>query len=96
MPSRGLIRQFADCLEIEAEWHWKPHYAQTARYWLENFDRNEDRILEILRTVYGGDASLWLRRWRLFFLATIGLFGHAMGEEWGVSHYLLTPVRSQC
>ena len=97
MPSRGLIRQFADCLEVEAEWHWNGrHYAQTARYWLENFDRNEDRILEILRTVYGADASLWLRRWRLFFLATIGLFGHAMGEEWGVSHYLLTPVRSQC
>ena len=96
MPSRGLIRQFADCLEVEAEWHWNGrHYAQTARHWLENFDRNEDRILEILRNVYGADASLWLRRWRLFFLATIGLFGHAMGEEWGVSHYLLAPVRSQ-
>ena len=25
------------------------------------------------------------------FLATAGLFGHAKGEEWGVSHYRLGP-----
>ena len=31
--------------------------------------------------------DLWRRRWRLFFLATAGLFGHANGDEWGVSHY---------
>jgi cyclopropane-fatty-acyl-phospholipid synthase len=30
-----------------------------------------------------------MRRWRWFFLATAGLFGHAAGTEWGVSHYLL-------
>ena len=35
------------------------------------------------------DAVLWGRRWRLFFLATEGLFGHAKGEEWAVSHYRL-------
>ena len=28
-----------------------------------------------------------MRRWRLFFLATSGLFGYADGREWGVSHY---------
>jgi cyclopropane-fatty-acyl-phospholipid synthase len=32
------------------------------------------------------------RRWQLFFLATMGLFGHAAREEWGVSHYRLTPA----
>jgi cyclopropane-fatty-acyl-phospholipid synthase len=32
-------------------------------------------------------------RWRLFFLATSGLFGHRGGEEWGVSHYRLRPVQ---
>ena len=35
---------------------------------------------------------LWRRRWRLFFLATEGLFGDSNGEEWGVSHYRLRPV----
>ena len=25
-------------------------------------------------------------------LATAGLFGHAGGEEWGVSHYRMRPV----
>jgi cyclopropane-fatty-acyl-phospholipid synthase len=34
-----------------------------------------------------------MRRWRLFFLATAGLFGHRGGNEWGVAHYLLKPVR---
>ena len=47
---------------------------------------------DILRDVYGPDASLWHRRWRLFYLATAGLFGHAGGSEWGVSHYLLRPA----
>jgi len=28
-----------------------------------------------------------MRRWRWFFLATAGLFGHADGSEWGISHY---------
>ena len=41
---------------------------------------------------YGKDAELWRRRWRLFFLATAGLFGHRGGEEWGVSHYRLAPA----
>ena len=46
----------------------------------------------VLRDVYGADAALWKRRWRLFFLATAGLFGHAGGAEWGVSHYRLRPL----
>jgi cyclopropane-fatty-acyl-phospholipid synthase len=29
-----------------------------------------------------------MRRWRCFFLAAAGLFGHAKGAECGVSHYL--------
>jgi cyclopropane-fatty-acyl-phospholipid synthase len=94
MPSRNLIRQFADCFSVDAEWWWNGrHYERTARDWLDNFDRNADAVFEVLRSVYGGDARLWQRRWRLFFLATMGLFGHAAGEEWGVSHYRLIPTR---
>ena len=33
--------------------------------------------------------GLWRRRWRLFFLATAGLFSEAGGDVWGVSHYRL-------
>jgi cyclopropane-fatty-acyl-phospholipid synthase len=95
MPSRGLIRQFPDCFAVEAEWSWSgEHYRRTAAGWLKNFDANADDIAKVLRRVYGRDARLWQRRWRLFFLATMGLFGHASGEEWGVNHYRLTPVRS--
>ena len=61
--------------------------------WLANFDRNGEAVFAVLKGIYGRDAKLWQRRWRLFFLATAGLFGHAGGEEWGVSHYRLTPAR---
>ena len=34
-----------------------------------------------------GVLSVFIAVW----LATAGLFGHAGGEEWGVSHYRLRP-----
>jgi hypothetical protein len=46
----------------------------------------------ILRDIYGADTALWRRRWRLFFLATAGLFDHASGGDWGVSHFRLRPL----
>ena len=93
MPSHNLIRQFPDLFEVEADWRWSGrHYERTALDWLANYDRNDAVIRPILEQVYGRDASLWRRRWRLFFLATAGLFGHRGGEEWGVSHYRLKPA----
>ena len=93
MPSHNLIRQFGDLFTVEKDWRWSGrHYARTANQWLESFDTNLVRIDPVLRNVYGEDADLWRRRWRLFYLATAGLFVHAGGEEWGVSHYLLKPV----
>ena len=93
MPSHKLIRQFSGSFEIENEWFWSGvNYQKTAAHWLENFDRNANSIRNIMRDVYGPDAALWQRRWRLFFLATMGLFGHNDGNEWGVSHYRLSPV----
>ncbi len=91
MPSHGLIKQFPDLFALEAEWRWKgTHYARTARDWLANYDRRADAITEVLERVYGAEAGLWRRRWRLFFLATEGLFGYHEGDTWGVSHYRLT------
>jgi cyclopropane-fatty-acyl-phospholipid synthase len=93
MPSHGLIRHFDSLFTVEAEWLWNGvHYQRTALDWLANYDRNAPRIAEILQGVYGADWVLWRRRWRLFFLATAGLFGNSNGTEWGVSHYRLAPV----
>lgn len=93
MPSHGLVREFGESFVVEKDWRWNGrHYERTARDWLDNFDRNHDAIHSLFETTYGKDAILWMRRWRLFFLATAGLFGHASGEEWGVSHYRLRPA----
>jgi cyclopropane-fatty-acyl-phospholipid synthase len=93
MPSHELIHRFSDIYKVEAEWKWNgQHYEKTAKHWLENFDRNDEAVRRILSECYGKDAQVWHRRWRLFFLATAGLFGHNNGETWGVSHYRLSPA----
>lgn len=96
MPSHDLPRQFPDLFTVETDWRWSgEHYARTARQWLENFDAKRATIDPILAEVYGSHATVWRRRWRLFFLATAGLFGHRGGEEWGVSHYRMRPVAQE-
>ena len=93
MPSQGLIRCFPEQFAVEAEWRWSGiHYQRTALDWLANYDCHHARITALLTQTYGDDAGLWRRRWRLFFLATAGLFGHDAGREWGVSHYRLAPA----
>lgn len=93
MPSRGLMYRFPDLYDVADRWDWNGrHYARTARDWLVNCDRNRAEILDLFAGVYGDAARLWLRRWRLFYLATEGLFGYAGGTTWGVSHYALRPT----
>lgn len=93
MPSHDLAHQFSETFAVERDWRWNGrHYERTALDWLRNFDANQTAIRKIFEETYGRDSALWMRRWRLFFLATAGLFGHAKGEEWGVSHYLLKPA----
>jgi cyclopropane-fatty-acyl-phospholipid synthase len=93
MPSHGLIRQFPDLFAVEDEWRWSgDHYRRTAEDWLVNYDRNAAPIQAVLEDAYGRDWPLWRRRWRLFFLATAGLFGERGGDVWGVSHYRLKPA----
>jgi cyclopropane-fatty-acyl-phospholipid synthase len=95
MPSHKLIREFGALFSVEREWQWSGvHYQRTALDWLANFDAHIDAIEPILQSVYGAETALWRRRWRLFVLATAGLFGHADGSEWGVSHYRLRPVNA--
>jgi cyclopropane-fatty-acyl-phospholipid synthase len=93
MPSHTMVRRFDRFFAVEDEWVWSgTQYRRTAMDWLANYDRNADEIAVILRSVYKGDWALWRRRWRLFFLATAGLFGNSGGTEWAVSHYRLAPV----
>ena len=90
MPSHGLMHHFPQHFSVEQEWWWNgSQYQRTALDWLKNFDSNRVALDRILVSVYGADAALWRRRWRLFFLATAGLFGHDGGNSWGVSHYRL-------
>jgi len=93
MPAHDLVHRFPDLFAVEAEWRWSgENYRRTAMDWLNNFDARQDEILPILRQVYGHDAGVWRKRWRLFFMATAGLWGHAGGSEWGVGHYRLVPI----
>lgn len=93
MPSHDLISACCGSFRVEEDWQWSgEHYARTARHWLANFSANSAEIDRILRGVYGADARVWRQRWRLFFLATEGLFGHDGGRVWGVSHYRLASV----
>ncbi len=93
MPAQDLPHRFPDLFAVDAEWRWSgENYRRTAMDWLNNFDAHQAEITPILKAVYGKDAGLWRRRWRLFFLATAGLWGHADGSEWGVGHYRLRPV----
>jgi cyclopropane-fatty-acyl-phospholipid synthase len=86
------MRKFPDLFTVAGEWWWSGrNYERTALDWLANFDANITAIRPILKATYGVAARRWETRWRLFFLATAGLFGHGGGEEWGVVHYLLRP-----
>ena len=92
MPAHDLVHRFPDLFSVEAEWRWSgENYRRTAMDWLSNFDARQEEIMPILKDVYGRDAGVWRKRWRLFFMATAGLWGHAGGSEWGIGHYRLSP-----
>jgi cyclopropane-fatty-acyl-phospholipid synthase len=91
MPSETLLERFQDHLTLERRWTVDgTHYQKTSNHWLENLDRNRAAALESLRPVYGRDAALWLRRWRVFYMSCAELFGYAGGREWRVGHYLFS------
>lgn len=94
MPSQDLAGAFPDLFEVEAEERWSGvHYQRTANDWLANMDRNPEAVSRAMREAYGAALEpLWTRRWRRFFMATAGLFGHADGTVWGVGHYRLKPA----
>ena len=95
MPSDDLALRFQGALHLLHRWRWDGrHYESTANAWLSNLDRQRAQALTILGATYGAaEASLWLQRWRLFFMACAELFGYRNGQEWWVSHYLFERPR---
>lgn len=95
MPSADLPLRFQKDLSLLRQWQWNGrHYERTANAWLQNMDRNQDRIMPVLRETYGeAAAAKWFQRWRIFFMACAELFGHAGGGEWFVSHYLFEKAQ---
>lgn len=90
MPSDDLALRFQDRLRLLSRWRWDGrHYEKTANAWLANLDARRDAALPVLAGVYGElQATQWLQRWRIFFMACAELFGYRNGGEWWVSHYL--------
>lgn len=91
MPSDDILCYFQDDLKIVDRWRVDGrHYAQTSEHWLQNFDRNIDKIRAILRATYGaGEATKWEAYWRTFYLSVAELFGYNGGQEWHIAHFLL-------
>ena len=89
MPSADTLLHFQQDLAIEDRWLLPgTHYQRTANHWLENQDRNEREVLEVLAAAYGSeDARRWSQRWRMFWMACAELFGYEEGRQWLVAHY---------
>jgi cyclopropane-fatty-acyl-phospholipid synthase len=89
MPSHDLFSHFQQHLKLADTWQVDGrHYARTSELWLQNLDRERERVLPVLAEAYGPEAAeQWFHRWRAFFLACAELFGFNAGQEWWVSHY---------
>ena len=90
MPSEDLPLFFQDDLKIIDQWSWSGiHYEMTANAWLKNIDANKNKVMPVLKNIYGkNDSKKWFQRWRIFFMSCAELWGYENGKEWKVVHYL--------
>ena len=96
MPSHDIFSHFEDDFVVERKWKINGlHYAKTCNLWLQNHYRKKKNIIDIFSKHYPNPRQ-WFIRWQLFFLACEELFACNEGNEWFVSHYLLTPKIASC
>ena len=94
MPSHDLILNFADDMVVQERWALSGHhYAKTLAAWLERLDGNREAALAVLRRHAGSRAAAKrvLGTWRLFLISTEQVWAFNDGNDWMVSHYLLSP-----
>ena len=92
MPSKDLLHYFLDHFSLEKQWALPgTHYRYTLEAWLQKMDRQRNQIYPLFIETYGaGEAEKWWNYWRIFFLSCAEFFGFREGNEWFISHYLLT------
>jgi len=92
MPSHDLFLFFQRDLILEKRWAVDGrNYAKTSELWLQGMDAKKAEVLKIFEKCYGkNDASRWVQRWRMFYLAVAEFFATNKGSEWLVSHYLFS------
>jgi cyclopropane-fatty-acyl-phospholipid synthase len=92
MPSDSLALHLQEDLVVKDHWRVSGlHYARTLDSWLALLDSRKEKAMDILAESFGQDqARTHFNRWRLFLLACSELFGFHGGNEWLVSHYLMS------
>ncbi|MDA0163084.1 cyclopropane-fatty-acyl-phospholipid synthase family protein [Solirubrobacter ginsenosidimutans] len=96
MPSHDLMLRFQEHLVVQDRWAVSgTHYARTLRAWLDRLDANSAEALALLEAQFGRrEARRQLAAWRLFMLSASEIWDFNGGNDWLVSHYLLTARRS--
>src|SRR5262249_51455752 len=65
------------------------HYSKTLEAWLRKFDRNAVASRAIFEQTYGKEnATMWIARCRMFFMACSELFALDHGDQFFVWMYL--------
>jgi cyclopropane-fatty-acyl-phospholipid synthase len=92
MPSEHILYYFQDHMIVKRHWRISgTHYGKTLNAWLKLMDQNKLNIMEIFKYHYGEKkATKWFNFWRVFFMSCEELFCYKSGNEWFVTHYLLT------
>lgn len=91
MPHEQQFSRFPQQVEVVDRW-WVPgtHYERTCNDWLALEDAAIDLVSDLCHEAYGPDeATIWVQRWRMFFMACAELFGLDAGESYGVVHTLM-------